>query len=137
MTRPHIVARLYRVILPVADIERAASFYGTVLGAPGARVSPGRHYFDCGGVILACYSPSADGDEDAGPWRLHPNQYVYFAVADLAAARERVVRGGGREVTEIADMPWGERLFYARDPSDNPICFVDETTLFTGPRAGG
>jgi hypothetical protein len=29
-------------------------------------------------------------------------------------------------------MPWGERLFYAKDPSGNPICFVDEGTLFTG-----
>ena len=46
--------RLYRVILPVADIERAVAFYRTVLGVPGQRISQGRHYFGCGGVILAC-----------------------------------------------------------------------------------
>jgi hypothetical protein len=29
-------------------------------------------------------------------------------------------------------MPWGERMFWARDPFDNPISFVDEKTVFTG-----
>ncbi len=33
-----------------------------VLGVAGERVSPGRHYFDCEGVILACFDPRADGD---------------------------------------------------------------------------
>jgi catechol 2,3-dioxygenase-like lactoylglutathione lyase family enzyme len=54
--------RLFRVILPVTDIEEAKKFYGLVLGMPGERVSPGRHYFDCGGTVLACYDPVADGD---------------------------------------------------------------------------
>ncbi len=39
-------ARLFRVILPVADIEAAAAFYATLLDDAGMRVSPGRHYFD-------------------------------------------------------------------------------------------
>ena len=55
-------ARLYRVILPVDDIDRADRFYTELLGLAGERVSPGRHYFDCGGTILACYDPVADGD---------------------------------------------------------------------------
>lgn len=106
--------RLFRVILPVPDIEAAAAFYGAWLGMPGRRVSPGRHYFDCGGTILACFDPRADGDAfDAGP---NPD-HVYFAVDDLEATRAR---------------PWGERSFYARDPFDNPICFVDAHTIFTG-----
>jgi hypothetical protein len=28
------------------------------------RVSGGRHYFDCGGAILACYDALADGDPE-------------------------------------------------------------------------
>jgi extradiol dioxygenase family protein len=44
--------RLFRVIVPVSDIERAAHFYGALLGDVGQRVSPGRHYFDCEGTIL-------------------------------------------------------------------------------------
>src|SRR5262249_47825354 len=74
-------ARLYRTIVPVADIERAATFYSAVLGGPGRRVSPGRHYFgDLRGGILALYSPSDDGDarKYGVAWRAHPLQYVYF-----------------------------------------------------------
>jgi hypothetical protein len=31
----------------------------------------------------------------------------------------------------IAQRPWGERSFYMNDPSGNPLCFVDEKTVFT------
>ena len=50
-----IMQKLFRVILPVSNIERAAFFYAEVFQSPGQRVSPGRHYFDCGGTILVCY----------------------------------------------------------------------------------
>lgn len=56
---------LFRVIVPVSDTHRAAAFYGAVLDDVGQRVSPGRHYFDCEGTILACYDPGADGDSRA------------------------------------------------------------------------
>ena len=125
------VPHLFRVILPVPDIEAAAAFYARVLGNPGVRVSSGRHYFDCGGTILACYDPLRDGDrEPVGP---NP-QYVYFGVDDLAALRGRACEAGCRDATEIEVQPWGERSFYAHDPFGNPICFVDETTRFTGDR---
>jgi predicted enzyme related to lactoylglutathione lyase len=125
--------KLYRVILPVSDIDQAATFYGKVLNAPGQRISPGRHYFDCGGTILACYDPVADGDPLNGDSHPHPNQYLYFAVADIESTFSRAKAAGCRELDEkIERMPWGERLFYAKDPFGNPICFVDEKTLFTG-----
>jgi len=125
-------AHLYRIILPVNNIERAAAFYSTVLGTSGRRVSPGRHYFNCGGTILACYDPIADGDGKQGEWNFHPLQYIYFAVSDLEAARERVQNAGGTIEGDIKKMPWGERMFYARDPFGSRISFVDEQTLFTG-----
>ncbi len=31
-------------------------------------------------------------------------------------------------------VPWGERMFWARDPFENPISFVDAETIFTGSR---
>ncbi len=126
-------ARLYRVVVPVGNIDEAAAFYGALLGSAGSRVSPGRHYFDCGGTILACYDPVRDGDGAGDGWRHHPNQYLYFAVPDLEAAfgRARDLRCPDLD-ERIAAMPWGERLFYARDLFGNPICFVDDRTLFTG-----
>jgi predicted enzyme related to lactoylglutathione lyase len=129
--------RLYRVILPVSDIEAAARFYGAVLGEPGRRVSNGRHYFGTGvtgGAILACYSPGDDGDAPkyGDTWRQHPLQYVYFSVDDLEDARTRCVEAGATNVTRIEAMPWGETMFYAQDPFDNPISFVQAGSEFTG-----
>lgn len=125
--------RLFRVILPVEGIDQAASFYTELLGLRGERVSPGRHYFNCGGTILVCYDPVTDGDGKGDGWHPHCNQYCYFAVADLEAvfARAQLLGCPGLD-PEISEMPWGERLFYARDPFGNPVCFVDDTTLFTG-----
>ncbi len=128
----NMTANLYRVIHPVKDIEIAAQFFSTVLQSEGERVSPGRHYFDCGGTILACYDPVADGDDPEDGWRHHANQYLYFAVADLDAACTVVADAGGEITAEIETMPWGERIFYARDPFGNPISFVDQSTVYTG-----
>jgi len=131
--------RLYRVILPVDDLASAADFYSTLLGLPGMRISPGRHYFECGGVILALYSPKGDGDATEP----RPNfEHIYFAVDDLAAVYARAKRlgglvgtmgDGGLPMGEIAVRPWGERSFYMNDPFGNPLCFVDSRTVFTGP----
>jgi catechol 2,3-dioxygenase-like lactoylglutathione lyase family enzyme len=132
-------ARLFRVILPVSGIDGAARFYQAVLGMPGMRVSPGRHYFDCGGVILACFDPRADGDGyDPAP---NP-EWLYFAVDDLEAAFDACGEAGaafapgdvhGDPAGRIATRPWGERSFYIHDPFGNKVCFVDARTTFTGP----
>jgi predicted enzyme related to lactoylglutathione lyase len=126
-------ARPYRIILPVSDIERAAVFYQALLQVPGERVSPGRHYFDCGGTILACFDPKADGDK----FEARPNpDHIYFAVPDLEATYDRASHAGCRHIDEkIRKMPWGERMFYATDPFGNPIAMVDEKTVFTGTSA--
>lgn len=131
--------KLFRVIVPVTDIELAAQFYGRVLGAAGRRVSPGRHYFDCEGTILACYDPSADGDD------YHPKplpEPLYFAVDDIEGAYRDAKDAGAHFPTtdipgvgpfgEIATRPWGERSFYANDPFGNPLCFVSRDTVFIG-----
>jgi catechol 2,3-dioxygenase-like lactoylglutathione lyase family enzyme len=131
--------KLFRVIVPVSDIERATAFYAAVLGAPGTRVSPGRHYFDCEGTILACFDALADGD----PAPVPPNpEHLYLAVDDLVAIHDRCRRAGavfeesGRlgagPPGRIAQRPWGETSFYVRDPFGNPLCFVDAGTVFTG-----
>jgi predicted enzyme related to lactoylglutathione lyase len=122
------VIRLFRVILPVSDIERAAQFYGALLAASGSRVSPGRHYFRCGDVILACFDPRADGD----PWEASPNpDYVYFSVTDLEGTLGSARDAGAVILRPIETQPWGERSFYCKDPFGNKLCFVAANTLFT------
>jgi predicted enzyme related to lactoylglutathione lyase len=123
---------LYRVILPVKDIEAAVHFYARVLCVGGERVSPGRHYFACGQTILACYDPVADGDAIGTGWLHHASQYIYFATNELEATLERVRDAGGEITAPIETMPWGERMFYAKDSFGNPISFVDERTVFRG-----
>lgn len=123
--------RLFRILLEVSDIERAARFYGELLGDPGRRVHGGRHYFDDGGTIVGLVQVAAPRPAV---------QNAYFAVDDL----ERVFRRAqslaalsseevhGEPAGKIVRRPWGERSFYAVDPDGNPLCFVDQETLFTG-----
>ena len=124
------MVKLFRVILPVSNIDQATHFYAALLDDPGKRVSPGRHYFDCGGTILACFDPRADGDDfDATP---NPD-HVYFSVNDLDATFDRAKSLPCSQLDAAIEIkPWGERSFYARDLFDNPICFVDEDTVFKG-----
>lgn len=133
------MAHLYRVIVPVSDIEAAHVFYQSVLGTPGKRVSPGRHYFDCEGTILACFDPQADGDGYVAKQNPEP---LYLAVDDLVASYEACRRAGARfsesappgvgPLGEIAKRPWGEDSFYAEDPFGNTLCFVARDSVFTG-----
>ncbi len=131
--------RLFRVLLPVADIQAARRFYAAVLGMPGRRISPGRHYFDCEGTILACFDPQADGDGyDPKPIP----EPLYLAVSDLRAAYEACREAGGEfpsetvagvgPLGEIARRPWGEESFYVSDPFGNKLCFVNRESAFTG-----
>ncbi len=133
-------ARLFRVIVPVTNLEHAARFYSALFDSPGVRVSPGRHYFNCGGVILAVYDAVADGDREA----VRANaEHIYFAVPDLQAVYDRAVPTGGLSTAtgdgnlpmgQIGRRPWGEVSFYLRDPAGNPLCFVDEQSIFRGPK---
>ena len=121
--------------MQVSDLDRASEFYTTLLGIEGRRIRGGRHYFDCGPVILALLDVTAGGEE-AKP----SADNIYFSVTDLEAVFEHAQSLGclsekdvhGDAAGEIVTRPWGERCFYVEDPFGNPLCFVDSETLFTG-----
>lgn len=128
--------KLFRIILQVGDLDKAAEFYSELLDDPGRRIPrASRHYIDCGPVILALVDPT-QGDEKAKPL---PDK-IYFAVGDLEKVYERATELGclssedvhGASAGEIVVRPWGERSFYVDDPWGNGLCFVDDKTLFTG-----
>lgn len=125
---------LFRVILPVPDIDAAARFYSELLGGDaGERVTSGRHYFDCDGVLLACWDALADGDE-AYPG---PNTgYVYLSTDEpVDAVRTRVLTAGAvpdETRGNVTVRPWGEQSFYARDPWGNWFCIVQRGTEYRG-----
>jgi predicted enzyme related to lactoylglutathione lyase len=120
---------LFRVILPVNDIEKAHKFYSKLLNMEGKRVSTGRHYFQCGGTILACFDPKRDGDD----FELPPNpDHIYFSVKNLHDVLRRAQELGAMISDGIAKRPWGEISFYLKDPFGNKISFVQEETVFRG-----
>ena len=90
--------RLFRVIVPVPDMEAAARLLRpwttTLLDMEPDKVTPTRHYFDCDGVILALVDPSAHGRA----FRANPD-LVYLAVAPpRPGGRARPGGRGGRAV---------------------------------------
>ncbi len=122
--------KLYRVIIPVSNIELATKFYQKILSMEGNRVSEGRHYFDCGGTILACFDPKADGDE----FEARPNpDHIYLSTANLEEILTNILDWDTNLIVDpINTQPWGEKTLYAKDPFGNPLCFVDEKTVFKG-----
>ena len=129
------VANVFRVILQVSDLEKAVEFYSKLFDAKGRRIRGARHYFDCGSVILAIVDPTSDGEKA----KKTPD-YLYLAVRDLEKvhARARSLGCLSKEKVhedpagDIVTRPWGERSFYAEDPWQNPLCFVEEGTVYAG-----
>jgi catechol 2,3-dioxygenase-like lactoylglutathione lyase family enzyme len=130
---------VFRVLLGAADLERSRRFYESLLGVKGRRVADGRIYFECGSVILGLLDRSAGHESDRSP----PTEAIYFATHDLEGVHRRARRLGcldpdllhgdpANPMGEVTVRPWGERSFYATDPSGNPLCFVDAPTKFTG-----
>jgi len=121
--------KLFRVIIPVSDINKAAKCYSSIFGVPGKRVSMGKHYFNMSGVTFACFDPIADGDSNG--IGAHPD-HVYISVEEFDDLHNKVKSAQTTYVSEIIDEPWGERIFYFNDPFGNKLDIVKKGTEFTG-----
>ena len=126
--------KLFRVTLEVADLERATQLYASLFGLVGQRYPGARHYFDCGGVIVAVLDVSRGGmPPTPGP------KSLYFAVDDVSAVHVRAAKLGvlapyqvhGEPASDVITRPWGERSFYVVDPWGNDLCFCENGTLYT------
>jgi catechol 2,3-dioxygenase-like lactoylglutathione lyase family enzyme len=126
--------KLFRVTLEVADLERATQLYAALFGLDGQRYPGARHYFDCGGVIVAVLDVSRGGmPPTPGP------KSLYFAVDDVDAVHVRADQLGvlapyqvhGEPASAVITRPWGERSFYVVDPWGNDLCFCENGTLYT------
>ena len=126
--------KLFRVTLEVADLERATQLYAALFGLDGQRYPGARHYFGCGGVIVAVLDVSRGGmPPTPGP------KSLYFAVDDVDAVHARADQLGvlapyqvhGEAAGAVITRPWGERSFYVVDPWGNDLCFCENGTLYT------
>jgi len=127
-------AKLFRVTLEVADLERATTLYAALFGLDGQRHPGARHYFDCGGVTVAVLDVSRGGmPPTPGP------KSLYFAVDDVDSVHARAEQLGvlapylvhGEPAGAVITRPWGERSFYVVDPWGNDLCFCENGTLYT------
>ncbi len=128
------VPQFFRLNLEVGDLDAATSFYAKLLGVQGRKQAGRRCYFDCGPVTLQVLDVSSKS-------QLHVAvKSLYFTVNNLEAAFDRAKGLGCLSSEEVHDAPgggiivrpWGERSFYAEDPWGNPLCFVEEGTVYTG-----
>ena len=122
--------RLFRLNIEVGDIGRASEFYSALLGTEARMDRGSRCYVDAVGVDLQIVQVPDP----------HPAaKALYFATDDLDALHAKAEQLGclstdpvhGAAGGEIAVRPWGERSFYCDDPWGNPLCFVQEGTLYS------
>jgi len=95
------ILNIGQISINVQDLQRATAFYRDVLGLPLLFTVPNLAFFDCGGVRLMlsrAETPQFD----------HPSSILYFRVADLHAAYQRLVELGAKIFAPprlIAPMP--------------------------------
>lgn len=128
------IPQFFRLNVEVGDLGSAISFYSKLLGVEGRKQAGSRCYFECGPVTLQVLDVSSSRS-------VHPAaKALYFTVKELEPVFERAkdlhslsredvhdTPGGG-----IVVRPWGERSFYVEDPWKNPLCFVEEGTVYRG-----
>jgi predicted enzyme related to lactoylglutathione lyase len=128
------VPQFFRLSVEVGDLDAGMKFYSELLRVQGRKQPGARCYFQCGPVTLSVLDVSSTRRPHAAA------KALYFTVKDLDAAFARAEALGclsGEEVHDapgggIVVRPWGERSFYAEDPWHNPLCFVEDGTVYSG-----
>jgi len=113
---------IMQILVPVADVDRAAAFYGQVLGLPLLFRYPGNAFFDADGVRLYLATPT---EADFGG-----RASIYFRVPDVGATLDRLEAAGAtvRERPEIVHRTDDHDLWLAfvQDPDGNNIGLMRE-----------
>ena len=130
--------RFFRLSVEVGNLDAAVDFYSTLLGVRGRRHAGSRCYFQCGPVTLSVLDVSSTRQP-------HPAaKALYFTLKNLDAAFERAKAVGCLSQEDVHDAPgggivvrpWRERSFYVEDPWRNPLCFVEEGTVYAPSSRG-
>jgi predicted enzyme related to lactoylglutathione lyase len=125
MTIPQNTAltRIGQIAINAHDVDRATAFYRDVLGLPHLFRAGQLSFFDCGGVRLML-------DKAEKPEFDHPSSILYFQVADIQAAYERLKTAGAKfEDTPhlLARMPKHDLwMTFFRDSEGNLLALMSE-----------
>jgi catechol 2,3-dioxygenase-like lactoylglutathione lyase family enzyme len=101
---------IFYVFALVSDLERSKKFYGQTLGWKLGTDEKEVAGFSFGNGYLVLHA-----DAGGAGARRSGGMHVAVLVDDANAEHERL-RGQGLAVSELADMPWGERNFSFADP---------------------
>lgn len=128
--------KLYRITVPVNGMDQATRFYRGLLCIDGERISPGWHYFDLGGMVLACHDPRAENESVIAAPHQEP---IFLAVEELLAqVRLRAQNHGALMLdAEIRIRHTGEEGFLIQDPFGNSLCIVKSVSVVRGRPGGG
>ncbi len=122
MTDAHGLGPIMQILVPVTDVDRAATFYADVLGLPLLFRYPGNAFFAADGVRLYLATPSEPGW--AGP------ATIYFRVDDVSATlgwlEERGVPVRVRPTIAHRDAAYDLWLAFVTDPDGNTIGLMRE-----------
>jgi catechol 2,3-dioxygenase-like lactoylglutathione lyase family enzyme len=113
------VRGLRRIIVSVAELDRALAFYRDALGFD--------EKYQVGDVVMLVVPGS--GDQELLLHRRPPTPglagvAVSLLVDDVDAMTAAAVRAGGNMVDAPADQPWGERQSVLLDPDGHVLCLV-------------
>ncbi|HXG25558.1 MAG TPA: VOC family protein [Candidatus Binatia bacterium] len=113
---------IMQILVPVSDVDRAATFYEEILGLHPLFRYPGNAFFDVDGIRLYLASPTEDD--------FLGRTTIYFRVADVTATLERL-EAAGATVRERPEIVFGTDdydlwLAFVQDPDGNNIGLMRE-----------
>ena len=120
------VSGVGQVAIPVDDVERATEFYRDVLGLPHLfSAPPGLSFFRCGDVRIMLSRP-----EEGGEVPTKGGALLYYRVADVRGAHDRLASGGADIVAEphVVHRSGGMELWigFYRDTEGNLLGVMAE-----------
>ena len=119
-------------ILYVADQQRSRDFYREVLETEPSLDVPGMTEFslmDGSSLglmpekgIVNLLGPSLPDPATANGT---PRAELYLVVENAARCHQRALECGGKEVSPMADRPWGDLAGYCLDPDGHVLAFAE------------
>ncbi len=118
-------------ILYVADQNRSAAFYSSVLGQEPTLDVPGMTEFSLGNLTVLGLMPEDGIARLLGETITHPSlargiprSELYLVVEDAAAVHARAIVAGGLELSPLELRDWGHSVAYSLDPDGHVLAFA-------------
>lgn len=134
MQQPPELLGILESALYAPDLDRAADFWGRLIGLPEIGRVPGRHlFYRCGAQVLLIFDASATQVAPAPDARLPvpahgstgPGHFCIAVEPGQIDAWRTYLQAAGVEIEQDFIWPQGGRSIYFRDPAGNSIEMAD------------